>query len=111
MKYKVVLLIIIAISTIGFTVFDIFYEKKEDIESLYIQVPIASKSINKYETITEEDIKYTSVYKDFVQNSNIILDTNSIIGKHSSGNISENDFFYASGIVTEIYDSQDYESL
>lgn len=28
MKYKVVLLIIIAISTIGFTVFDIFYEKK-----------------------------------------------------------------------------------
>lgn len=111
MKYKVVLLIIIAISTIGFTVFDIFYEKKEDIESLYIQVPIASKSINKYETITEEDIKYTSVYKDFVQNSNIILDTNSIIGKHSSGNISENEFFYASGIVTEIYDSQDYESL
>lgn len=111
MKYKVVLLIIIAISTIGFTVFDIFYEKKEDIESLYIQVPIASKSINKYETITEEGIKYTSVYKDFVQNSNIILDTNSIIGKHSSGNISENDFFYASGIVTEIYDSQDYESL
>lgn len=111
MKYKVVLLIIIAISTIGFTVFDIFYEKKEDIESLYIQVPIASKSINKYETITEEDIKYTSVYKDFVQNSNIILDTSSIIGKHSSGNISENDFFYASGIVTEIYDSQDYESL
>lgn len=111
MKYKVVLLIIIAIVTIGFTVFDIFYEKKEDIESLYIQVPIASKSINKYETITEEDIKYTSVYKDFVQNSNIILDTNSIIGKHSSGNISENDFFYASGIVTEIYDSQDYESL
>lgn len=111
MKYKVVLLIIIAIVTIGFTVFDIFYEKKEDIESLYIQVPIASKSINKYETITEEDIKYTSVYKDFVQNSNIILDTNSIIGKHSSGNISENEFFYASGIVTEIYDSQDYESL
>ncbi len=111
MKYKVVLLIIIAISTIGFTVFDIFYEKKEDIESLYIQVPIASKSINKYETITEEGIKYTSVYKDFVQNSNIILDTNSIIGKHSSGNISENEFFYASGIVTEIYDSQDYESL
>lgn len=111
MKYKVVLLIIIAISTIGFTVFDIFYEKKEDIESLYIQVPIASKSINKYETITEEDIKYTSVYKDFVQNSNIILDTNSIIGKHSSDNISENEFFYASGIVTEIYDSQDYESL
>ena len=111
MKYKVVLLIIIAIATIGFTVFDIFYEKKEDIESLYIQVPIASKSINKYETITEEDIKYTSVYKDFVQNSNIILDTNSIIGKHSSGNISENEFFYASGIVTEIYDSQDYESL
>ena len=86
-------------------------KKKEDIESLYIQVPIASKSINKYETITEEGIKYTSVYKDFVQNSNIILDTNSIIGKHSSGNISENDFFYASGIVTEIYDSQDYESL
>ena len=111
MKYKVVLLIIIAIATIGFTVFDIFYEKKEDIESLYIQVPIASKSINKYETITEEDIKYTSVYKDFVQNSNIILDTNSIIGKHSSGNISENEFFYASGLVTEIYDSQDYESL
>ena len=111
MKYKVVLLIIIAIATIGFTVFDIFYEKKEDIESLYIQVPIASKSINKYETITEEDIKYTSVYKDFGQNSNIILDTNSIIGKHSSGNISENEFFYASGIVTEIYDSQDYESL
>ena len=111
MKYKVVLLIIIAISTIGFTVFDIFYEKKEDIESLYIQVPIASKSINKYETITEEGIKYTSVYKDFVQNSNIILDTNSIIGKHSSGNISENELFYASGIVTEIYDSQDYESL
>lgn len=111
MKYKVVLLIIIAIATIGFTVFDIFYEKKEDIESLYIQVPIASKSINKYETITEEGIKYTSVYKDFVQNSNIILDTNSIIGKHSSGNISENEFFYASGIVTEIYDSQDYESL
>lgn len=86
-------------------------KKKEDIESLYIQVPIASKSINKYETITEEGIKYTSVYKDFVQNSNIILDTNSIIGKHSSGNISENEFFYASGIVTEIYDSQDYESL
>ena len=91
--------------------FNTTYEKKEDIESLYIQVPIASKSINKYETITEEGIKYTSVYKDFVQNSNIILDTNSIIGKHSSGNISENEFFYASGIVTEIYDSQDYESL
>ena len=86
-------------------------KKKEDIESLYIQVPIASKSINKYETITEEGIKYTSVYKDFVQNSNIILDTNSIIGKHSSGNISENEFFYATGIVTEIYDCQDYESL
>lgn len=31
MKYKVVLLIIIAISTIGFTVFDIFYEKKKKI--------------------------------------------------------------------------------
>ena len=59
MKYKVVLLIIIAISTIGFTVFDIFYEKKEDIESLYIQVPIASKSINKYASFKPVIVVYS----------------------------------------------------
>lgn len=111
MKFKIVLLSVIGVLLLGTLVYNIFFENVQYVGDLYVSVPVANNKLNKYAVVRESNIKYVSVYKDFAEENNLIMDSNLIIDKYLAGDKEENSYFYADDLLVNIYDSLEYETL
>lgn len=111
MKFKIVLLSVIGVLLLGTLVYNIFFENVQYVGDLYVSVPVANTDLNKYAVVRESNIKYVSVYKDFAEENNLIMDSNLIIDKYLAGDKEENSYFYADDLLVNIYDSLEYETL
>lgn len=111
MKFKIVLLSVIGILLLGTLIYNIFFENVQYVGDLYVSVPVTNTDLNKYAVVREDNIKYVSVYKDFVEENNLITDVNSIVNKYLAGDKEENTYFYADDLLDNIYDSLEYETL
>lgn len=111
MKFKIVLLSVIGVLLLGTLVYNIFFENVQYVGDLYVSVPVANTDLSKYAVVRESNIKYVSVYKDFAEENNLIMDSNLIIDKYLAGDKEENSYFYADDLLVNIYDSLEYETL
>lgn len=111
MKFKIVLLSVIGVLLLGTLVYNIFFENVQYVGDLYVSVPVANNDLSKYAVVRESNIKYVSVYKDFAEENNLIMDSNLIIDKYLAGDKEENSYFYADDLLVNIYDSLEYETL
>ena len=111
MKFKIVLLSVIGVLLLGTLVYNIFFENVQYVGDLYVFVPVANNDLSKYAVVRENNIKYVSVYKDFAEENNLIMDSNLIIDKYLAGDKEENSYFYADDLLVNIYDSLEYETL
>ena len=74
MKFKIVLLSVIGALLLGTLVYNIFFENVQYVGDLYVSVPVANNKLSKYAVVRESNIKYVSVYKDFAEENNLIMD-------------------------------------
>ena len=111
MKFKIVLLSVIGVLLLGTLIYNIFFENVQYVGDLYVSVPVANTDLNKYAVVRESNIKYVSVYKDFAEENNLIMDSNLIIDKYLAGDKEENSYFYADDLLVNIYDSLEYDTL
>ena len=111
MKFKIVLLSVIGVLLLGTLVYNIFFENVQYVVDLYVSVPVTNNKLSKYAVVRESNIKYVSVYKDFAEENNLIMDSNLIIDKYLAGDKEENSYFYADDLLVNIYDSLEYETL
>lgn len=111
MKFKIVLLSVIGVLLLGTLVYNIFFENVQYVGDLYVSVPVANNDLSKYAVVRESNIKYVSVYKDFAEENNLIMDSNLIIDKYLAGDKEENSYFYLDDLLVNIYDSLEYETL
>ena len=111
MKFKIVLLSVIGVLLLGTLVYNIFFENVQYVGDLYVSVPVANTDLSKYAVVRESNIKYVSVYKDFAEENNLIMDSNLIIDKYLAGDKEENSYFYLDDLLVNIYDSLEYETL
>ena len=111
MKFKIVVLSVIGVLLFGVLVYNIFFENVQYVGDLYVSVPVANNKLSKYAVVRESNIKYVSVYKDFAEENNLIMDSNLIIDKYLAGDKEENSYFYADDLLVNIYDSLEYETL
>lgn len=111
MKFKIVLLSVIGVLLLGTLVYNIFFENVQYVGDLYVSVPVANNDLSKYAVVRESNIKYVSVYKDFAEENNLIMDSNLIIDKYLAGDKEENSYFYADDLLVNIYDLLEYETL
>lgn len=107
MKFKISFLLIIIILLIGGSIY-LFWNLNS--ESDYISIPVASKNINLYTEITEDDIKYISVYKELVTD-NVITDASKLIGKTVISMMEENAFFYDDILIEDAFDLLEHDEL
>ena len=111
MKFKIVLLSVIGVLLLGTLVYNIFFENVQYVGDLYVSVPVANNDLSKYAVVRESNIKYVSVYKDFAEENNLIMDSNLIIDKYLAGDKEESSYFYLDDLLVNIYDSLEYETL
>ena len=111
MKFKIVLLSVIGVLLLGTLVYNIFFENVQYVGDLYVSVPVANNDLSKYAVVRESNIKYVSVYKDFAEENNLIMDSNLIIDKYLACDKEENSYFYLDDLLVNIYDSLEYETL
>lgn len=107
MKLKISILLIIIVLLIGGSIY-LFWSLNS--ESDYISIPVASKNINLYTEITEDDIKYISVYKELVTD-NVITDASKLIGKTVISMMEENAFFYDDILIEDAFDLLEHDEL
>lgn len=107
MKLKISILLIIIVLLIGGSIY-LFWNLNS--ESDYISIPVASKNINLYTEITEDDIKYISVYKELVTD-NVITDASKLIGKTVISMMEENAFFYDDILIEDAFDLLEHDEL
>lgn len=110
MKHKIILLIIIIVLIIISIIYLVFFAGDKD-ASTFVSVPVANNNISKYEEITEDDIKYISVYSEIINTDQIITDASGIIGKYASSNIVEGDFFYNDLLVADVFSIEEHDNL
>ena len=111
MKFKIVLLSVIGVLLLGTLIYNIFFENVQYVGDLYVSVPVANNDLSKYAVVRESNIKYVSVYKDFAEENNLIMDSNLIIDKYLAGDKEESSYFYLDDLLVNIYDSLEYETL